>query len=214
MRTLKLISLFAAASASLPLRAQPASPAAAPADPGANRPRYAAHVKHVAGPGLMPADYGYATFGTNQFGFVMPAGFRLETQDAQKVTLVSADFNCLLTFRVVEPLPPGVTALDPAPYRALVLSRRRGGKIIAEFSQAAASRRGPGFDVRWNADGTVPRHEHVLFVPSDAGVLEFALVSSPERFETGRQAFNTLVLTFRAAEADGRLVMPVLSNRI
>ena len=32
----------------------------------------------------MPADFAYVTFGTNKFGFVMPAGFRLETEDAPK----------------------------------------------------------------------------------------------------------------------------------
>jgi hypothetical protein len=214
MRAIKLLSLFAAAFATLPLRAQPAAaPASTPANLATNRPLYVTQVKRVGGPDLIPTDFAYVTFGTNKFGFVMPAGFRLESQDAQKVTLVSADFNCLLTFRVLDPLPPGATELDPAPYRDLVLSRRHGGKILAEFSQAAVSRRGPAFDLRWNAAGSVPRRERVLFVPSNAGVLEFSLVSSLEQFETGRQAFNALLLTFRAAEPDGRLVMPVMSDR-
>ncbi len=131
MRAIKLIILFAATLASLPLQAQPASPGnadGAPANLATNRPLYVTQVKHVEGPNLMPADYAYVTFGTNKFGFVMPAGFRLETKDAQKVTLVSADYSCLLTFQVLEPLSPGVTELDPAPYRSLVLDRRRGGK--------------------------------------------------------------------------------------
>ena len=69
------------------------------------------------------------------------------------------------------------------------------------------------FDLRWNAAGTVPRRERVLLIPSDAGVLEFSLVSSLESFEAGRQGFNSLLMTFRAADADGRLNMPVLSDR-
>ena len=104
--------------------------------------------------------------------------------------------------------------MDPAPYRSLLLNRQRGGKILEEFSLAAASRRGPAFDLRWNAPGPVPRRERVLFIPSDAGVLEFSLVSSLEKFEAGRQAFNSLSMTFRTAGADGRLEMPVLSNRL
>jgi hypothetical protein len=129
------------------------------------------------------------------------------------VTLVSADFSCLLTFRVFEPLPPGVTELDPAPYRSLLLNRRRGGKILEEFSLAAASRRGPAFDLRWNAPGPVARRERVLLIPSDAGVLEFSLVSSLEKFEAGRHGFDALLITFRTTGADGQLVMPVMSNR-
>jgi hypothetical protein len=214
MLATKLIILFAATLASLPVWAQPASPADPPVNLATNRPAYLTQVKHVSGPGLLPGDFANVTFGAHKFGFVMPAGFRLETQDVQKVTLVSADVSCLLTFRVLESLPPGTTELDPAPYRDLLLSRHPGGKILEEFSQAAVSRRGPAFDLRWNATGAVPRRERVLFIPSDAGVLEFSLVSSLEKFEAGRQGFNALLITFRAADADGRLNMPVLSNRL
>jgi hypothetical protein len=214
MQVIRIITLFAATLASLPVRAQPASPADPPPNLATNRPLYLTQVKRVGGPGLMPADFGFVTFGTNKFGFVLPAGFRLETGDAQKVTLVSADLSCLLTFRVLESLPPGTTELDPAPYRDLLLSRHPGGKILEEFSQAAVNQRGPVFDLRWNAAGTVPRRERVLFIPSDTGVLEFSLASSLEKFEAGRQAFNAWLITFRAADADGRLNMPVLSDRL
>jgi hypothetical protein len=213
MRATKLIILFAASLASLPLRAQPASPAGPPANLATNQPLYVTQVRHVAGPDLLPADYAYVNFGTNKFGFVMPAGYRLETQDAQKVTLVSADYSCLLSFQVLEPLPPEVTELDPAPYRSLLLNRRRDGKLLEEFSLAAASRRGPAFDLSWNAPGPVLRRERVLLIPSDAGVLEFSLVSSLEQFDAGRRGFETLLRTFRTPGADGRLEMPVLSNR-
>lgn len=217
MRATKLILLFAATLASFPLQAQPASlasPVSPPANLATNRPLYVTQVKHVEGQNLIPADYAYVTFGTNKFGFVMPAGFRLETEDWQKVTLVSADLSCLLTLRVLEPLPPDVTELDPAPYRSLVLDRRRSGKILEEFSLAAASRRGPAFDLSWNAPGPVTRRERVLFIPSDAGVLEFGLVSSLEKFEAGRQAFNFVSATFRTTGANGRLELPVLSDRL
>jgi hypothetical protein len=171
-------------------------------------------IKHVGGPDLLPGDFAYITIGTNKFGFVMPAGFRLETKDAQKVTLVSADLSCLLSFRVLESLPPGTTELDPSLYRDLLLSRHPGGKILEEFSQTAVNRSGPVFDLRWNATGAVQRRERVLLIPSDAGVLEFSLVSSLENFEAGRQGFNALLITFRAADAEGRLNMPQLSNRL
>jgi hypothetical protein len=217
MRAIKLIILFAATLASLPVRAEPAAPAGSagpPANLATNRPAYLTEVKHVGGPGLLPANFAYVTFGTNKFGFVMPAGFRLEMEGGQKVTLVSADFSCLLTFRVLDPAPPGGTELDPAPYRDLVLSNRRGGKILEEFSLAAASRRGPAFDVRWNAAGPVPRRERVLFIPYSAGALEFSLVSSLEKFDAGERAVRSFLITFRTPEPDGRLIMPVLSNRL
>ena len=214
MRAIKLIILFAASLSNSVLLAQPAGPAGPLANWTTNRPGYLTQVKRVGGPGLLPADFAYVTFGTNKFGFVMPASFRLETQDVQKVTLVSADFSCLLTFRLLDPTPPGATELDPAPYRDLLLSRHPGGKILEEFSLAAASRRGPAFDLRWNATGEVPRRERVLFILSEAGVLEFSLVSSLEKFEAGRRGFDAFLITFRIPEANGKLVMPVLSDRL
>ena len=214
MRAIKLICLFAVTLASLPLRAQPVGPVSQPGTLATNRPPlYETEVKHVAGLDLIPTDFAYVTCGTNRFGFVLPAGYRLEREDPAKVTLVSADFNCLLTFRVLESLPPGTTELDPARYRDLALSRRRGGKILDESSQAAVNSRGPAFELRWNAAGAVPRRERVVFIPSNAGVLEFDLVTSLERFEAGQRAFHGLLRTFRAAQADGRLEMPVFSNR-
>jgi len=204
--------LFAATLSSFPLPAQPAGPAGSPANLATNRPAYLTQIKHVGGPGLIPADFAYVTFRSSKFGFVMPAGFRLETQDAQKVTLVSADFSCLLSFQVLDPAPPSGRELDPAFYHDLLLSRHPGGKILEEFSLAAASRRGPAFDLSWNAPGPVARCERVLLIPSDAGVLEFSLVSSREKFEPGRRSFKALLATFRTAGADGRLAMPVMSN--
>ena len=214
MRAIKLIALFATTLGSLPVWAQPAIPAGPPADLATNRPAYLTQIKHVSGPGLLPGDFAYVTFGTNKFGFVRPAGFRLEMTDAQKVTLISADLSCLLTFRVLEPLAPGTSELDPAPYRDLLISRHPGCKILEELSQNAVNRSGPVFDLRWNATGAVQRRERILFIPSDAGVLEFSLVSSLESFEAGRQGFNALLITFRAADADGRINMPQLSNRL
>ena len=194
--------------------AQPADPAPLPANVASNQPLYLVRVEHVEGPGLLPADIAYVTFRTNKFGFVKPDGFRLESGDRQKVTLVSADFNCLLTFRVLETEPAGDSEPDPAYYRDLLLSRHPGGKIVGEFFLATISRRGPAFDVRWNAGSTVPRRERMLFISSDAGVLEFSLVSSLEKFEAGRQAFSAFLLTFRTTGPDGRLIMPVLSGRL
>jgi hypothetical protein len=221
MRAIKLIILFAVILSSVPLLAQPAGSAGPlanlatnqPANLFTNRAAYQSRVEHVGGPGLIPADYAYVTYKSSKFGFVMPAGFRLETQDAQKVTLVSADFSCLLSFQVLDPAPPAGLEEDPAFYRELLLKRHPGGKILEEFSLVAVSRHGPAFDLRWNATGAVPRRERVLFISTDAGVLEFSLLSSLEKFDASQRGFVTLLRCFRAAKADGRLEMPVLSDR-
>ena len=214
MRIIQVIGLSIAALSSLPLLAQPANSAGPIANLVTNRPLYQTQIKHVGGPGLLPADFAYVTFQTNKFGFVMPPGFRLETADPLKVTLVSADLSCLLSFRVLDSAPAGGAELDHATYRELLLARHPGGRILEEFSLPAVSRRGPAFDLRWNATGGVPRRERVLFIPTAAGVLEFSVLSSLEKFEAGREAFSALLVTFRTTEADGRLIMPVMSDRL
>jgi hypothetical protein len=214
MQLIRAVSLWVIILASLPLLGQAGDPAPLLANVASNQPLYVVRVEHVGGPGLLPADYAYVTFRTNQFGFVRPDGFRLKPGDGQKVTLVSADLNCLVSFRVLETEPAGDSEPDAAHYRELLLSRHPGGKIVDEFSLAAVSRRGPAFDLRWNAAGAVPRRERVVFIGSAVGVLEFSLVSSLEKFEAGRQAFSTFLLTFRSAEPGGRLIMPVLSDKL
>jgi hypothetical protein len=214
MHTARVLSLLLVGLAQLPLLAQPASPPAALVNWATNRPAYMTQIEHVGGPGLLPADFAYVTFGTNKFGFAMPEGFRLDTKDGQKVTLISSDLNCQITFRLLESVPTADNEPDPAYYRQLLLDQRPGGKIVDEFSLPAVSRRGPAFDLLWNAARNVPRRERVVFVASTVGVLEFSLTSSLEKFESGRQAFGTLLLTFRVPEADGRLRMPVFSDRL
>ena len=198
----------------LPGWAQPGAAASRAASGTTNLPPYRVRVEHVGGPGLMPANFAYVNFGTNKFGFVMPEGFRLETENWERVTLVNADLSCLLTFRVIESFPPGTTELDADGCRRLVLDSHAGCKILQEFTLAGASQRGPAFDVQWNAARGVPRRERLLFVATNAGVLEFSLVGSPERFEQGHPAFNFLLTTFRTPQQNGRLVMPVMSDKL
>jgi hypothetical protein len=214
MRSTEVVSLVFVVLANVPLLAQPMNSPSAPPNWATNRPAYVTRIEHVAGPGLLPANFAYVTFGTNKFGFVVPEGFHLDTKDGQKVTLVSTDLNYLLTFRMLESVPAGDVEPDPAYYRQLLLDSHPGVKVLEEFTLTAVSRQGPAFDLFWKAAGTVLRQKRVAFIPCAAGVLEFSLVSSPEKFEAAKgPLLNTFLLTFRVPEADGRIRMPVLSDR-
>jgi hypothetical protein len=96
----------------------------------------------------------------------------------------------------------------------VLLQRHPGAKILEEFTLSALSRRGPAFDLRWNANGGMPRCERVVFIPALAGVLEFSLVASPEKFVAAQAEYDLLLLTFRASDARGKLVVPVLSDKL
>jgi hypothetical protein len=214
MQAIKRFNPFAASILPFWLLAWPAG-AADPAWSCASNPApMRVEVRLEGGPGMSPANRAYVTAGTNKFAFQMPAGFRLETADPQKVMLVSGDFNCLLTWQILGPVPTGSPDLDPASYRELLLERHPGGKIVEEFNLPALGRRGPAFDLRWNAKGGAPRYERVVFIPALAGVLEFSLVGSPEKFKAAQPDFDLLLSSFRASDANGKLVVPVLSNRL
>src|SRR3974377_2149572 len=134
MQSITAVSLLVVTLANLPLLAQPATPGGLITNGPTNRPAYLTRLQHVDGPDLLPAVFAYITLGTNKFGFVMPEGFRLETQDPQKVTLAHGDLNCLLTFRVRETESLGKTGPDAANYRELLLKRHPGAAIVDELS--------------------------------------------------------------------------------
>ena len=163
---------------------------------------------------MMPVHRAFITCGTNKFTFLVPDGYRLETSDPQKIALASADLKCLITWRLRNSMPSEAAELDPAHYREVLLSRHPGGKILETFSLSAVGHRGPAFDMRWSGAGGLARQERVLFVPSTAGVLEFSLLSSLDRFNASRQDFDAVLVSFRASDATGKLVVPMISNQL
>jgi hypothetical protein len=214
MQAIKRFSLFAATIVPFWLLADSAGAADPAWGCASNLPPLRVEVRHEGGPGLSAADRAYVTAGTNKFAFQMPAGFRLETSDPQSVTLVSSDYSCVLTWRIFGPVPSESPELDPAACREVLLQRHPGAKILEEFTLSALSRRGPAFDLRWNANGGMPRCERVLFIPALAGKLEFSLVASPERFLAAQSEFDLLLISFRASDAKGKLVVPMLSDKL
>jgi hypothetical protein len=214
MQAIKRINLIAVTLLPLWLLAGPAGAAEPAWSCATNAPPLRVEVRHEGGPGLSAANRAYVTAGTNKFAFQLPDGFRLETADPQKVTLVSADYNSLLTWRILGPVPSETPELASAACRELLMERHPGGKIIEEFTLPSLGGRGPAFDVRWNATGGGPRDERIVFIPALAGVLEFSLVSSPEKFKTAQPELDTLLLTMRASDANGKLVVPVLSDKL
>ena len=179
-----------------------------------NSPPVRFEVRHEAGPGLSATDRAYVTAGTNTYGFQMPTGFRLEPSTEEKVRLVSADYNCLLVWRNLGHVLPESSDLDPAQCRKLLLQRQPDAKIMEEFTLGALGRRGPAFDVRWNGSGGMPRRERVVFIAAQAGIMEFSMVSSLDKFEAASSDFDLLRLSFRASDAKGKLEMPVLSDKL
>jgi hypothetical protein len=177
-------------------------------------PPLASEVKLVEGTGLIPARYAYLTTGKQKFSFVVPARFRLEMADQEKLVLVTSDLSATLTFRLAGPLPPNLQGLTHSQCRDWFSNNYPGAGVQQELSMTAANQSGPAFDAQWNANSLQQRMARVAYFPSRAGVIELSLVCTEPQFKTLQYDFNFVLLTFRASDESGHLDLPVLSNKI
>jgi hypothetical protein len=167
-----------------------------------------------SGVGEFPSRCACITLGTNKVAFLVPAGFRLDASDPLNITMSSDDYSRVFTLRVKTPLTTDTEPLDPDTYRDLLLTTHPRATIVAQFGLNAANQFGPAFDLRWVPRGNVDRTARVAFIPSKLGVLEFSMVSSPEKFGRAKAELSSLMLSFRASGPDGKLTMPQLSDKI
>jgi hypothetical protein len=187
-------------------------PWAARADSLTNLPSIKAQVRTEGGPGLIPSRCAYLTAGTNRFGFIIPGELRMDMTNPERVALVSADYNCLITVRVVSPAS-GTLDLSEDGCRQALLAQHPGAKFLNTFSRSVGGQSGPAFDLQWMGVGSGVRRQRVVFIPSAAGVLELSLVTSPDGFGSAEHDFNFVLLTFRAGDAAGKVTLPQLSNK-
>jgi hypothetical protein len=179
-----------------------------------NATAVAAEIRHEEGPGLLPADRAYVMAGTNKFAFLVPAGLKLETWSERVVALVSRDYSSQIAFRLVGPLPADGSELNTDTYSSKLLGEHPGARIVTSFSAFADSHRGPAYEVELPGLAGSWRRGEIAFIPSQAAVLEFSLICTPENFEAARQQLNTVMLTFRASDAHGQLHISPLSDKL
>ncbi len=184
-------------------------PPASPALPLALR----AEVRTDNEAGSLPARRAFVTVGTNRFAFSVPEGFRLEPSNENLVSLVSADYHSLLTFRIAAPGASAGQEPRAEVWREALLEQHPGAKILQQFTLTAANRTGPAFDAAWSSPGGLQRNQRVAFIPALAGTLEFSLVCTPDAFRKAQYDFNFLLLTFRASDTRGKLDLPRFSDK-
>ncbi|MBE0540639.1 MAG: hypothetical protein IH623_04550 [Verrucomicrobia bacterium] len=170
-------------------------------------------IRQEHGTGIAPARRAYLTAGATKFAFLVPAGLRVDLSNPERVVLTTADGYAHLTIRVNRSLPPGLTGLDSASVRQLVLSRHPGAQIKEEFSASAANQSGPAFDFRWNL-GSLACASRVAFIPCVAGFLEFNLTGNADKLDQYLSDLSTVMQTFCASDANGQLEVTPLSDQI
>ena len=175
-------------------------------------PRLQTKVVREGGPGLRTVNRAYINLGTNRFALIVPDGFRVDYSEPQRISLVSTDYTSVMTFSVSEPLP-ATGDMDGA-CRQLLMTRYPGSEVTSQFSLGAGGASGPAFDLRWKAQGGMSRRGWFGFMNSRAGLLEFDLVSSPDKFETVRPDFYFVLATFRQSDESGKLDVPQMSDKL
>jgi len=177
-----------------------------------NAPVLAAELRHEGGEGVMDSDWVYMVAGTNRYAFLAPAGMRLDVAGESRVVLRNNDLSCFLTVRVID-LTFG-EEVNSQYARQILQAEHSNATVLQENGACANGRTGPGLDAEWSGPAGVMKRQRVAYIPCHNKVLEFATVCSPESFAAGQRNFSTVLLTFRASDAQGKLTINHISSKL
>lgn len=137
----------------------------------------------------------YVSSGTNVFSFVIPADFRLGDSSPQKMVMVGVSHASHLTLRIFSPMSSEPKAEF---YRNILLSSYTDARVTDEFSRSAANHTGLAFDLLWKNSAGGRQFARVAFIPTPAGILEFSLITTPDKFSGWQNSFDSWLLSIRS----------------
>lgn len=159
-----------------------------------------------------------ATMGTNQFAFILPKGYFMRLDEANRqLRAVEREDKCSITIRLFDAPTNAVNKttgeLVPEIFRQMALQRLPSARITEDLSLSAGGQTGPAFDITWRNEGGISLQSRVAFIPTPAGVVEFHLLTSAADKEEFTYALNSLMLTFRFS-VNGKIELPEMSNKL
>ena len=159
-----------------------------------------------------------ATVGTNQFAFIVPKGYFIRADEANRqLRAVERDDKCSITVRLftapTNAVDQATGTLKAEAFREVVLQRFTNSRILEEFTLTAGGRAGPAFDLAWKNEAGLTLQSRIAFIPTVAGVMEFHLLTTGAEMKEFKYALNTLMLTVRVGET-GKLALPELSDKL
>lgn len=175
-------------------------------------PRFKATVEKEPIQRIEPYYRAYVASGDNKFSFLVPPGFRVETAERGKVTLVNRQGNCTITFALLGPLPEGGSPLSADVYRNSLTNAHPTAKILREYAGSAGGASGPAFDLQWKVLDEFTMNHRAVYVPSTPGVLEFTLTAGRNDFTNQQAAFDLVLATF-CYGTNGKLEVIHLSDK-
>ena len=136
--------------------------------------------------------------GTSEFMFVVPEGLGSKTPSAGMIVLTSCDMRYYVSIRIAGPSPTN-SGLKEA-LRERIASQYPHLSGLDAFTTTVADQEGTGFQLRQALPGVGGRLIRIIWVPFEAGVLEFALNADNNSASAGKGALDNILLTFRSNE--------------
>ena len=144
---------------------------------------------------------------TNQFSFVVPAGFRQQVDPAsKKVTLTSTNYACAIVASIHESAVQGPSDLKPDSFRQRLLARYKDARIIDEFTASIESMSGPAFELEWTGDAG-KMSTRAAFIPYPGGHFEVTVQAPTTKIRSYDQSLFQLLLSVRTSPIGAKLAV-------
>lgn len=166
-----------------------------------NRPVLAVNVRSNVEGTYMPYRYAFLSCGLERFTFLVPDAYKVDTADPACVKLFSPDYKVLISVGL--PADSIIGKVEMAALKKRVMENYPEAVIKLEHALATSDASSPALDFTWKASGEITRRTRTTLIPTTAGVMEFTMTSSPEKFTAGARELDWVLMTFRSGR-DGK----------
>jgi hypothetical protein len=176
-----------------------------------NQPAMSVSVHAKIEGSFMPYRYAFITAGAAKFTFLVPDRYRVDSSDPTNVKLISPDCSCFIVVGIRNgESVRSVTSVETL--HNYVNEHYLDVQFLGDQTVSVGGQTAPGVDFNWKADQDIIRTTRTSFFPTATGMLEFTLTTSPDKFQTGLNELNLVMLTFRTG-INGRFDYVIGSNQ-
>jgi hypothetical protein len=143
--------------------------------------------------------------GTSEFIFLMPSNVRMEALDESAIVMNGPQMKYWVSVRFLRPVQ--IEGELKSALRSRTESQYSSAGEKDDFVVTVAGREGAGIQFRQDLPSTGERFVRIVWVPFQAGIMEFVLNSDSRQAAVGQRTFDAVLLTFHSNE-EGTLIIP------
>ncbi len=136
--------------------------------------------------------------GTNEFMFVLPEGLRSQSPSEGTIMLTSRDMNSYVSIRSIGAASAQLGLKEAL--RERIISEHPQASNLEDCTTMVAGQEGAGLQLRLARSDVGDRLMRIVWVPFQAGVMEFTLNASNTSAAAAQGALDMVLLTFRSNE--------------